>query len=228
MERSPTPDPAHPRPRRGRPPQEGLAEQRREQIVASAFAVFAERGYQAAGIADVARHAGVGQGTVYRYFDSKRELLDHVVDLGFDRLLSATGLGVGGPGPSSLEAFRERIEVVAERLFAMVDDEPALVKLVLVEANAIDEELKARLLGLLDMLVGLTSTYLEDGVRAGWLRTGIDTEAAARAMLMLALPGFLLVLRGEATPQRRERYVAGLVDFVLRGIGAPALREALR
>lgn len=209
-----------PRRRRGRPPQEGLAEQRRQQIVESAFAVFAERGYEGASISDVAKHAGIGQGTVYRYFDSKRELLDHVVDFGFERLLDTTGFADPQDFPGSVEEFSSRIRTIAERLFALVDDEPALVKLVLVEANAIDEELKARLFGLVDMITGLTASYLEHGKNSGWIRESVDTGAVVHGMLMLVIPGFLLILRGEATAEHRARYVKGLVDFVLHGIGA--------
>lgn len=182
--------------------------------------MFAERGYERASMSDVAKHAGIGQGTVYRYFESKRELLDHVVDYGFERLLAATGLDDAQEYASSLEEFAGQIRAIAERLFAIVDEEPALLRLVLVEANAIDEELKARLLGLVDMLSGMIASYLDRGRRAGWIRADLDSHAVAHGMLMLVVPGFLLVLRGEATPEHRARYVRGLVDFTMRGIRA--------
>lgn len=96
-----------PRRRRGRPPQRGLAEQRRRQIVESAYQVFAELGYERASVSDVAKRAGIGQGTIYRYFDSKRELLDHVVDYGFELLLDTAGIENGEQRPESAEAFTE-------------------------------------------------------------------------------------------------------------------------
>lgn len=215
------PAPAAPprRARLGRPPQPGLAEQRRAQIVASAFAVFAEQGYEAASIAAVAKHAGIGQGTVYRYFDSKRELLDHVVDHGFERLMEATGLDDLRGYPESAEEFAAQLRTVAERLFAIVEAEPALFKLVLVESTAIDDELKARLLGMADLAGGMLADLLEHGKRAGWIRPKLDTTAAARGLLALVVPGLLLVLRGEATPDQRARYVDGLTSFLLRGLG---------
>jgi AcrR family transcriptional regulator len=54
---------------------EQLRQERREQILAAALAVFGQRGFHAANVSDVAAQAGVSQGTIYWYFDSKEELL---------------------------------------------------------------------------------------------------------------------------------------------------------
>jgi hypothetical protein len=93
---------------------------------------------------------------------------------------------------------------------------------VLVEASAIDEELKARLLGLEDTLSAMVASYLNHGVRAGWLREDLDTEMVAHGMNAMIVPGFLLALRGEATPERRARYVDVLVSLVVHGVRGPA------
>ncbi|MGW4244934.1 TetR/AcrR family transcriptional regulator, partial [Nocardia sp. NPDC004722] len=70
----------------GRPPQSELPSRRRQQIIEAAFEVFTAQGYEATAISQVAARAGIGQGTVYRYFGSKREILDHVIDLGVGKV----------------------------------------------------------------------------------------------------------------------------------------------
>lgn len=50
-------------------------QERRQQILEAALAVFSERGFHGANVSDVAAAAGVSQGTIYWYFDSKEELL---------------------------------------------------------------------------------------------------------------------------------------------------------
>jgi TetR/AcrR family transcriptional repressor of uid operon len=47
---------------------------RREQIIAAGLACFAQSGYHATTMADVAAQAGVSKGTPYLYFDSKQAL----------------------------------------------------------------------------------------------------------------------------------------------------------
>jgi AcrR family transcriptional regulator len=54
------------------------ARRNRERILESARAVFAETGAEAQ-IDDVARHAGVGVGTVYRHFPTKQALLTELI-----------------------------------------------------------------------------------------------------------------------------------------------------
>lgn len=50
------------------------AEERQAEILDSAVKVFANKGYQVADVQTIAEHAGVGKGTVYRYFPTKENL----------------------------------------------------------------------------------------------------------------------------------------------------------
>lgn len=52
---------------------------RPEELISAALAVFAERGFRGATLAEVARRAGVSKGTVYLYFHSKDDLFRAVV-----------------------------------------------------------------------------------------------------------------------------------------------------
>lgn len=66
-----------------------LTRQRRKaerpaEIVNAATALFAERGFSATRLDDVARRAGVAKGTVYLYFDTKEDLFRAVARAAFD------------------------------------------------------------------------------------------------------------------------------------------------
>lgn len=50
-------------------------EARRQSILDAAMAVFSRKGYQQATMADVATEAGISPGAIYRYFDSKVDLV---------------------------------------------------------------------------------------------------------------------------------------------------------
>lgn len=70
-------------------PSRGLrrdAERNRQRIVAAARELFAARGLEAT-LNDVAHHAGVGVGTVYRRFATKEELLEAVFEDGIDQVV---------------------------------------------------------------------------------------------------------------------------------------------
>lgn len=55
------------------------AEDRPREICAAALAVFADRGFAAAKLDDIARRAGVSKGTLYLYFKDKEDLFRAVV-----------------------------------------------------------------------------------------------------------------------------------------------------
>src|SRR5437867_12356268 len=55
------------------------AEDRPKEICAAALEVFAERGFAAARLDEIARRAGVSKGTLYLYFSNKAELFRAVV-----------------------------------------------------------------------------------------------------------------------------------------------------
>lgn len=54
---------------------EALVQERRQQIARAALEVFSARGYDEATVREIARRAGLAEGTVYLYFRSKRDLL---------------------------------------------------------------------------------------------------------------------------------------------------------
>lgn len=60
---------------------EQVVEARRTQILQGAVQVFAEKGFHKATTKEIAKAAGVSEGTIYNYFDNKRELLFALIEL---------------------------------------------------------------------------------------------------------------------------------------------------
>src|SRR5215468_12724774 len=85
------------------------AERNRQRILKAAAEVFNERGLDVS-LDEIARHAGVGVGTVYRRFRTKEELIEALF---MDRLDSITAIGeeaFASPDPwSGLVFFMERM-----------------------------------------------------------------------------------------------------------------------
>ncbi len=62
-------------PRVSRRARKALTEERRKQILDAATKVFAAKGFERATIADVAKAAGIAEGSIYNYFKNKGDLL---------------------------------------------------------------------------------------------------------------------------------------------------------
>src|SRR3954447_26979563 len=61
---------------------------KREAILRAATSVFAHNGYFNSKVADIAREAGVADGTVYLYFKSKEEILHSIFDRSVDEAVA--------------------------------------------------------------------------------------------------------------------------------------------
>jgi len=161
------------------------ARRNRERILQSARAVFAESGAEAQ-IDDVARHAGVGVGTVYRHFPTKQALLTELVRQTF-RLFTGwarEALEAGGEPFALIEGLLRRI---AETAAGDAGVQYALAS----TAGQAETEAPAEQ----DELIAVIAELIEGARRAGTIRPGI--EATDIAMLICGVvsamgprPGF--------------------------------------
>lgn len=74
------------------------AERNRRRILEAAAEVFAQRGL-AATLDDIAHHAGVGVGTVYRRFPDKEHLIDALFEARIAELVAVADAGLANPDP---------------------------------------------------------------------------------------------------------------------------------
>lgn len=79
---------------------------RRQRIEAAAVEVFADRGYDASSVGEIATAAGVTRTVLYDHFRSKRELYVQVLDSQNAAMLAEVGAGItgGGAGPERLRS----------------------------------------------------------------------------------------------------------------------------
>lgn len=92
-----------------------LKDEVEHRIRAAALEVFAERGFRAAGMAEIARRARISAGNVYRYFDGKDALFEAVVPPAlverFRHLLRArVDAASGGPDSGYPEAAAATVD----------------------------------------------------------------------------------------------------------------------
>ncbi|MGW0182098.1 TetR/AcrR family transcriptional regulator [Nocardia sp. NPDC003345] len=173
----------------------------RQEIIDTAFVCFAEKGYHATGIADIATQLGIGHGTFYRYFSNKRDIIDHVIDDLAARIIEALGTDNAPDAATSLEQYREQIDRIGDALARILIADRRVAQLLLFHATGIDDELTQRLYGLLDTADALTAGYLDHGVELGYLRADLDTRNTARAVTGMLLAG---VVHGLRDPDEKD------------------------
>ena len=89
---------------------------RPDEIVAAAFEVFAEKGFAAARLDDIAARAGVSKGAIYLYFATKEDIFQAVVEQGVaPNLHNLAALAAANPQtfPDLVRAFTQVMAQVA-------------------------------------------------------------------------------------------------------------------
>ncbi|WP_230420648.1 TetR/AcrR family transcriptional regulator [Actinomadura soli] len=66
-----------------------LASERREHLVRLAAELFAEKGFQATTVRNIADEAGIQSGSLYHHFDSKESIADEILSSFFSEIMSA-------------------------------------------------------------------------------------------------------------------------------------------
>ncbi len=105
---------------RGRP----LVDDKRRIILDAALRVFAERGFHGTNVPEVAARAGVGVGTLYRYFENKEALVNQVYRDAKQRLRAALLDGAASVDLYKLDAARIWFLELWRRLGTFAKSEP--------------------------------------------------------------------------------------------------------
>jgi len=112
-----------------------------EAIVEAALKLFKEKGYSAVRIADIAREAQVGKGTVYEYFTSKEELLQKACSLSCNKTGESIEFIISREEDLThpVKIVHRSLEVVLTQLLSFSNEENKLFyELSLLAANSPD------------------------------------------------------------------------------------------
>ena len=134
-------------------------QEKRRAILAASCKTFADKGFRNADVEVIAREAGVGKGTVYRYFGNKEELFLATADDGMRRLKDHC-LGILAGVDDPLEAVYKGARAYAQ----FFQEHPELVEILIIE--------RAEFRG---SIPDTHMTYREEG-------RGIPDEIIARAI----------------------------------------------
>ncbi|MBI2963650.1 MAG: TetR/AcrR family transcriptional regulator [Deltaproteobacteria bacterium] len=182
------------------------------EILAAARTVFSERGYEAAAITEIARRAGVVEGTIYKHFDSKRDLLHRVVRDFYEALIDDVDAGIRG-----IRGAANRLRFLIGRHLQAFSADRGLCRLLIREIRPDGELYDSSIENLGRRYTRAASQALQDGIDSGELRDDIE-PAMVRHMIYGAVEHVVwrFVFRGGRLDV--DRVADELTRAVLHGI----------
>lgn len=190
----------------------------RGEIIGAAFECFAEKGYHATGIADIATRLGIGHGTFYRYFENKRDIVEHVVDDVVTKIVGALGADNAPELAEDLDDYAAQAARIGDALGRILIEDPRRPRMIL-EAPGIDPQMSDKVLEFFDLARTLNAAYLTHGVEKGYLRADLDVEATSDAVVGMILAGMMRSIRRPDAEEAR-RLSAAIRTLMFEGIKA--------
>jgi AcrR family transcriptional regulator len=160
---------------------ERLKQENKDKIVMAARQLFAESGYDAATLRQIASHAGLGLGTLFNYINDKRDLIylifNEEVDSLTDRALAA---------PRPWQPFVAKIISVTEPHYRLFGSEPDLARILLSEILLHTPGFHLeRYLSIRGRLIRGVEGLVAEAQQAGELRDTESAEIVARSIFFL-------------------------------------------
>jgi AcrR family transcriptional regulator len=187
-------------------------ERRVADIMEAAKLVFKEKGYDEALLSEIAERADVVEGTIYRYFENKRDLLVKVIEHWYDTMLSDYDRSLTG-----IVGTRNRLRYMIWRHLATIHDEPALCQLMFQHIRVGPEYSRTTVFQLNRDYTRRTLDILNEGIRSGEFRPDIPLKLVREMIYGCVEHRTWAYLRGEADFDPDEAADA-IVDLVMRGL----------
>lgn len=150
---------------------------RRQAIVRAAIDIFAERGYFAARMHDVAERAGVADGTLYLYFTGKEDLLVSILEGHADNFLARARRDL-----AQIDDPRAQLRRVVERHLVSLGRDRALAQVFQIELRHSRRFLRRVARGRVAQYLRLLEEVVAAGAAAGAFRTDVPPDVAARVV----------------------------------------------
>lgn len=150
---------------------------KRRRILDAAVGVFAQHGFYTARVSQIAREAGVADGTIYLYFKNKEDILIQVFIDAMDEILRRQDESLAG-----LVDPVQRLETFVRVHFASVAESRALAEVITVELRQSSKFMRNTDMKPFGRYLGIIARIIEDGIQAGLFSDSLSPRRVARAV----------------------------------------------
>lgn len=186
-----------------------------EPLREAALTLFAEYGYAATGIRDIARRSGMSSAAMYHYFGSKQDLLFELMQqimVNLVRISRAALEGVEGPEARIAALVTCHIERIANHNAGTTVNEN--------ELRSLEEPNRAAIAAMRDEYEHLWRDAIADGIASGIFHVPDARLASFAAIGMCTSVPKWYSPSGSLTPEQIARVYVELIMNMLRGGGA--------
>lgn len=205
-----------------------LVEQRKTQILTAAAKVFAAKGFDRATIADIAKQAGVAEGSIYNYFKNKSDLLVSIPRHKIEPAVQTITTHL----PETATSPEEALALIAQNLVTTIRENASLIRILISALPSMNQSAREKYMQTVLMYaLSLIENYMRDQIEQGVFRTDLNPVVAARAFVGLFFPFIVLreILRVDTESDwNYDELIPALVPIFLNGARAKSPKRKSR
>jgi TetR/AcrR family transcriptional regulator, fatty acid metabolism regulator protein len=195
------------------PPDRRVAE-----IVAAARVVIAERGYEATSMAAIAQHAGVVEGTLYRFFKTKEELMLRVAEEWLEEILAED------VALDSIRGTWNRLRHLIWRVLNLMRSQPAVSRFVLIEMRPMPTYRSTQLFKLTRQFTADVRAVCVEAIQSGEFRDDVS-PSLLRDMIFGCIEHQTWAFLRREGDFKIDEVADSIAHIIYRGMASPGPAE---
>lgn len=141
------------------------------ELLEAAGEVFREKGFHEASTLEIAERANVVEGTLFRYFPTKRELLNRVVESAYEKAMADYDVQLQG-----ISGTWNRLRFLIWRHLRAIRDDPQLSRLLIYEVRTQPNYRKSQIFELNRAYTRRTVEIIQDAISSGEFKTDVPVS----------------------------------------------------
>ncbi|QKS43352.1 TetR/AcrR family transcriptional regulator (plasmid) [Paenibacillus cellulosilyticus] len=194
-------------------------------IVAAAAEIFARKGFAAASTSEIAQQAGVAEGTIFRHYRTKKDLLLSIVAPVMSRLVTPFVLrDFGRVFEDRYDSFDQFLRAVIENRIIFLKKNMSILK-IFVQEVPFHPDLQEQFQKVVIKQVLARMTVIVDRFREDGMLIDLPSSTIIR-LAVSTMIGYVIVRamygeqEGSQWDDEKERQAT--IDFIMRGLAVPA------
>ena len=199
--------------------------EKEQKILEAAIDVFSERGFSGSTTSEIAKRAGVAEGTIFRYFKTKKDILRGVLI----QMLNLAGDPIIVEGVRKIllntenKDLREILKAFVKDRLEVLESVFPMIKIIITEALYHDDIREAFFQNIISKIFEIFTIFHRQMVERGLIRENVIALTMGRSIIgnIVMFVVYKQFFADKINGQDMEKELDAVIDIIMYGISKP-------
>jgi len=202
--------------------------EKEQKILEAAIDVFSERGFSGSTTSEIAKRAGVAEGTIFRYFKTKKDILRGVLI----QMLNLAGEPIIVEGVRKIllntenKDLREVLKAFVKDRLEVLESVFPMIKIIITEALYHDDIREAFFQNIISKIFEIFTIFHRQMVERGLIRENVKALTMGRSIIgnIVMFVVYKQFFADKFNEQDMDKELDVVIDIIMYGISKPESR----